>query len=355
MEILILTGKFGMGHWSAAASLKEQLEGAGHRVRVTDLFEYAIPETAPLLYRGFDLMVTYAGGVYNLVHRMTRDTAGEVPLAGQLVRGLDRLLAQARPQLVFSTHPVCSGAVARWKAERGSPLPLVTCITDVTCHSEWLHPGTDYYLAPGEPVREGLAAKGVGRERIVVTGIPVKEAFGAGRGPRSGGRELLIMGGGLGLMPRGESFYEALDALPGVHTTILTGKNRKLYDRLRGRYENVEAVEFTDRVWEYMARADLMLSKPGGITAFEAIASRLPMLIWEPFLEQERENARFLTAQGMGRVVPRGEEGCLAALRACIYDDELLASMGQAMERVQRTLCRHALGEILLRAEGVCA
>lgn len=54
------------------------------------------------------------------------------------------------------------------------------------------------------------------------------------------------MGGGLGLMPRKDSFYEALNALPGVHTTILTGKNQKLYDRLAGKYENIEVVAFTD-------------------------------------------------------------------------------------------------------------
>lgn len=65
-----------------------------------------------------------------------------------------------------------------------------------------------------------------------------------------GPRQLLIMGGGLGLMPRKDSFYEALNALPGVHTTILTGKNQKLYDRLAlGNTENIEVVAFTDRVY----------------------------------------------------------------------------------------------------------
>ena len=53
MEILILTGKFGMGHWSAALSLQEQLEREGHQVHVMDFFAYALPETAPALYRGF--------------------------------------------------------------------------------------------------------------------------------------------------------------------------------------------------------------------------------------------------------------------------------------------------------------
>ena len=58
------------------------------------------------------------------------------------------------------------------------------------------------------------------------------------------------MGGGLGLLPRKDAFYEALNDLPGVRTTILTGRNQRLYERLSGRYEHIEVVGFTDRVWE---------------------------------------------------------------------------------------------------------
>jgi UDP-N-acetylglucosamine:LPS N-acetylglucosamine transferase len=185
---------------------------------------------------------------------------------------------------------------------------------------------------------------------MVVTGIPVRSAFGGGQPRQDGDRELLIMGGGLGLMPRKDGFYEELDALRGVHTTILTGKNEKLYRRLAGKYAHIEVVSFTDRVYEYMGRAHLMLSKPGGITTFEAIAAQLPMLAWEPFLAQERENAHFLVAAGMGRVAPKGEADCLAAIRACIYDDALLAGMRSTMEKMGRSCRPQAVGQVVLDA-----
>lgn len=357
MEILILTGKFGMGHWSAALSIQEQLEREGHQAQVVDFFAYALPETAPALYRGFNLLVTYGGGIYNLFHRMKRNAEGEVPLASQFTRRLAGLLAVTRPDVVVSTHPVCSGVVARYKAERTSALPLVTCVTDITSHSEWIHPGTDRYLVAGEDVKTALVRKGVDAERVTVTGIPVRAQFSSELRRMDGPRQLLIMGGGLGLMPRKDSFYEALNALPGVHTTILTGKNQKLYDRLAGKYENIEVVAFTDRVYEYMGRAHLMLSKPGGITTFEAIAAQLPMLAWEPFLEQERENARFLVAHGLGRVVPKDEEDCLAAIRACIHDDVLLERMSAAMGEMNTALRHQAIGLVIRQLAGqeVCA
>lgn len=99
-------------------------------------------------------------------------------------------------------------------------------------------------------------------------------------------------------MPRGDSFYQALNALAGVETTLITGHNRKLYDRLAGKYPHIHVVGFTDRVHEYMSRADLILSKPGGITLFEAIFSQTPSWAWEPFLQQRRLNARFLLHGG---------------------------------------------------------
>ena len=317
MKILILTGKFGMGHWSASCALQQQLEQEGHQVETVDFFDYAMPELAPTLYRMFGWLVKYGGGLYNLFHRLTRNVEGEMPLAGAWVEHLEDLLWSQGTDVVVSTHPVCSAVVARYKKE-GGQVPLVTCITDVTCHSEWIHPGTDGYLVASQQVRRGLMAKGVEAGRIFVSGIPVGAQFTQGS-PHGGRRDLLIMGGGLGLMPRGDRFYEQLDALPNIHGTITT------------------------RVDAYMARAHLMLSKPGGITTFEAIASRLPMLVWAPFLEQERENARFLLESGMARLAHRGEGACLWAIERTLYDQAGLAGMRRAMAQVSDTMCRAAV------------
>ena len=341
MKILILTGKFGMGHLSAANALREQLSQDGHRADVVDLFEYAMPERASAMYRWFNVLVTYGGVFYNIYHDLTANSGGD-SRGDILLDGLDALLDEYEPDVVVSTHPICSAAMARYKEDGPSDIPLVTCVTDVTCHSEWLHPGTDCYLVASETVRQGLAAKGVDPDAVVVSGIPVSGRFQPAHRDRSRRRELLIMGGGLGLMPRRDSFYQALDALPGVHTTILTGRNEKLFQQLDGRYGNIEAVPFTREVEKYMARAHLMLSKPGGITCFEAIAARLPILAWQPFLKQEQENADFLVRHGMARVAAKGEGACLAAIRETIYDDAALSGMERSMDELAASLSRTA-------------
>ncbi len=362
MNILIVTGKFGMGHWSASESLRQQLLRAypNAHVEVMDLIAYTNHKSESM-YKWFNVLVTHGSGLFNLYYKFTQNKdSDERPLnEEQCPDQMEALFACKRPDVIIATHPICARIVARWKTETGSTLPMVTCVTDLTSHSEWIHRVTDCYLVGTEEIKERLAAKGVNRDIIYVTGIPVRAEFKhpAQRSDRPQ-RNLLIMGGGLGMMPRKESFYEGLDTMPGVHTTIITGRNQKLYDRLAGKYQNIEVVGFTDRVYEYMTWADLVLTKPGGITMFESIFSELPILAWEPFLEQEKSNARFLVERGMGRVAPREPDDCLAAIRALIYDEYTLADMSAHMRVLKQQLEQESLSAILSRltaGKGVCA
>ena len=352
MKILILTGKFGLGHWSASQSLRQQLgrDFPKAEVEVLDFFAYAMPNGSEALYKAFDLLVTYGCGLFNAYYRMADRLPSDIhsPLDRPMLDKLETLLWEKRPDAVIATHPICAGLVSRYKEESGDRLPLVTCVTDLSTHNEWIHSRTDGYLVGSREIKERLMEKGVEAGRIHVTGIPVKEEFRAIRHQRGGGeRRLLIMGGGLGLLPKKDSFYDALDQLPGVRTTILTGHNQRLYQRLSGRYEHIEVVGFTDRVWEYMEQADLMLTKPGGITVFESLFAELPLLLWEPFLQQEKNNARFLLRSGLARAAAKEPEECLAAIQGLLYDDRTLSEMSARMRARKRELQAAGLARIL--------
>ncbi|MEG2989282.1 MAG: glycosyltransferase [Oscillospiraceae bacterium] len=363
MKVLILTGKFGMGHWSASLSLQQQLEKGfpAADIRVLDFFEYAMPGASEAMYKAFSLLVTHGSGIYNTFYKLTENGKPDSvpPFASLMAEKIAELVNVERPDAIVVTHPVCAQIVSRYKLDSGSALPLVTCVTDMTAHSEWLCAKTDGYLVGSPALKKALVCKGIDPRTIIVTGIPVKDEFRSIKTEkRSGKRELLIMGGGLGLMPRGEKFYEALNALENVHTVMITGGNKKLFEKLSGKYENIEVVGYTDKVYQYMAKADLMLSKPGGITVFEAITSGLPILAWEPFLQQERNNANYLLRNGMGRVANKEPERCLESIRNLIYKDDMLSWMRDNMAKVRGQLEVEGLDGLLsalTEKEKVCA
>ena len=181
MRILILTGKFGMGHWSASQSLRQQLLRAfpGAEVEVLDLVAQAMPNASDAMYKCFNLLVTRGSGLFNLYYKLTRDLPADTwtLLDDLFLDELSGLMVEKSPDAVIATHPLCARMVSRWKGATGSRLPLITCVTDLSSHSEWIHRYTDCYLVGSNDIREKLAAKGVERESICVTGIPVRCEF----------------------------------------------------------------------------------------------------------------------------------------------------------------------------------
>jgi processive 1,2-diacylglycerol beta-glucosyltransferase len=352
MRILILTGKFGMGHWSASCSLHDQLCSAfpDSEITVEDLPALAMPSASKSIYRGFYLLVNHGTPLYNFYYQATENGPFDVlpPLAPLLKKTLINLLEEEHPDGVIATHPICAQMVSRWKHETGSSLPLVTCITDLSPHAEWLCQGTDYYMAGSFDLRDALVKKGIPKEKILVSGIPVKNSFHASNLSRSDGpRRMLIMGGGMGVLPKRTRFYDELNVFPNLKTTVITANNKRLFEKLAGKYENIEVLGYTDRVYEYMAQSDMVFSKPGGITLFESIFSALPMLAWEPFWEQEMHNADFLVEKGLGRIAPKDLTGSLDAIRNLIYDTEALSKMSENMTTLAAQLQNDGAAELL--------
>ncbi len=361
LKILILTGKFGMGHVSAAQSLRQRFLEEDSRVeaQVVDFIEYSLHSASEAWYKGFSLLVTHGSGIFNAYYKMSdkMNPDARMRLGGLFLDRFQDLVEEEKPDLVVATHPICAQVVAEYKWETGSALPLVTCLTDLTDHSEWINRGADCYMVGLPVLRDLLAEKGVERERVVVTGIPVRSEFRRVIPHRGEGeKQVLIMGGGLGLLPEKNSFYERLDAIPGVKVTIIAGQNEKLREKLDGKYENITVLGYTDRVWEYMAGADLLLSKPGGITIFEAIHCELPFLAWDPFLQQERSNAQFLVHAGIGAVAEKESGACAEAVERLIRDQPRLDKMGENMRKLKDELEKDWLEAILSAlGKGVCA
>ena len=336
-----------MGHVKCAEAIAEEIYASRPDASVTtvDVMDYLFPHLSKAIYKGFSLLVTKLPGMYNHLNRAAGKHAG-VPMKNTIAAKLDRLIAETQPDLIISNLPVCSKYISAYKELRVCTVPLFTYITDITVHDEWIADKTDLYFVGDESTGNVLISKGVSAEKIVVSGIPVKRVFKsafkdgtlkdqekADTGTHTKKR-LLIMGGGLGLVPGGSRLLKRLNEETCFEVTLITGKNRSLEKRARRKYENINVVGFTDKIADYMAAADLVLTKPGGITTFEAIASRTPMYIADPFLEQEMGNARFIESKNIGRVVWSRDCDVASDIINFLKDTALIDTMKENMAKL---------------------
>jgi len=93
-------------------------------------------------------------------------------------------------------------------------------------------------------------------------------------------------------------------------TVVVTGRNQELRRELAGmdRKHPTHVLGFASNMHELMAVADLIISKPGGLTTSEALALGKPLLILNPIPGQEAANSDFLLERGAAAKINRVED-----------------------------------------------
>jgi len=306
MNILILTGRFGSGHMSAAAALEQERrerypEAA---IFVVDAMRDLFPKYSDLGYQGFNFTVTHMPALYNAINEAAdRFPMEGLPLKRTVIRRLELLFSIYRPDMIITVMPIWARYISAYQKQVGDTTPLFTYITDITVHEEWMAENIACYFVGAEATKNSLIMRGVDPKKIVVCGIPVRKEFLRQSEeitlPR-GEKRLLIMGGGLGLIP--DHLLRPLAAQRDIRITVICGSNEKLRASLEKKYPTVEAVGWTNEVHRYLKEADLVVTKAGGSTLFEAIAAETPIFALSPQLKQEKGNARFIRDHHIGIV-----------------------------------------------------
>ncbi|MGB8455892.1 MAG: glycosyltransferase [Anaerocolumna sp.] len=130
------------------------------------------------------------------------------------------------------------------------------------------------------------------------------------------------------------SFYDKLDQFVNTEITVIIGNNSVLFDKLKGKYKNLRILGFVDKVYEYMKKADIIISKPSGITTFEAIYAEVPIIAFHPFLQQEVYNAEFIKEKQIGLVMENAE-GCMVLIEKMLIDGKQLNQYKENMKKLK--------------------
>lgn len=332
MKVSILTGKFGMGHMTVAMAIEEHIKFSclNADVKVIDWFDYISPKLAGQYYHIFKIIVNKGSRFYNTRYRLLENwkTDQKPELCSFFMQHIKKYIEDEQPDIIISTLPLCSQLVSLYKKKTGSSIPLITCVTDITAHSEWVNKNTDIYMVGSESVRKRFIVKGVSPDKIFATGIPVRLGFihkvpDADKSSLIYRKKILIMGGGLGMLPADEAFYKDLESLPNIEITIITGKNEHLFQQLSEKYNKMNILGYVDNVYDYMNEADVLITKPGGSTIFEAIYSEVPILVLNPYLQQEKYNAKYIQSMNIGKVIDINNTDCIEVIKEILKQEHL--------------------------------
>lgn len=326
MKVLIFYASYGGGHLNAAKSIENCIKNNYKNIDVEmiDCMKYVnktIEKITTAAYREMAKKMPWAWG------RIYSD-AQKGPLAHITSRSnkimaikLLQLLRQKNPDLIISTHPFGSQMCSYLKRKNKITAKIATILTDFAPHDQWLvgHEFTDYFFVAHDKMKDYLISKNVDKNSIFVTGIPISDRFKKQYNKNEILQEfnlskekftVLFFGGGefgLGKTRTSQIFEDFVreTKIHNIQIIAISGKNPKMkasFEEIvtnNKAKENVVILEFTNKVPELMNISNIVVTKPGGLTTSESLASHLPMVVINPIPGQEEENAEFLESKGI--------------------------------------------------------
>jgi processive 1,2-diacylglycerol beta-glucosyltransferase len=195
----------------------------------------------------------------------------------------------------------------------------VSIVTDFEAHALWMEPCVDLYCVATEATKARLVARGAQAENVVATGIPISAKFAVrpdvkavrkALGLRDDLPVLLALSGGFGMGPLGRILCELDKVQRSFQTVVVTGRNEDLRRDLaaQDRGHPTHVLGYASNMHELMAVADLIISKPGGLTTSEVLAMGKPLFIVSPIPGQEAANSDFLLEHGAAAKANRVED-----------------------------------------------
>jgi len=336
MRILIATVTAGAGHVAAAAALEEAWRAAHSQdvVERLDLVKFFSPLHRKVVSEGYVKLVERAPELWGMVFKKTDDPK----LARRLGRikrlfpshsrsRFEKYVKQFKPDAVLCTHYSPLETLGQMKVRRdrrhsevtASGPFVVSIVTDFEAHALWMNRSVDLYCVAAEETKARLVARGAAPENIVATGIPISGRFSASMdhgtvrktlGLRDDLPITLVLSGGFGMGPVAEILAELDKVGKQFQTVVVTGRNEELRRELAAvdHKHPTRVLGFASNMHELMAIADIIITKPGGLTSSEALAMGKPLFILNPIPGQEAANSDFLLERGAAVKVNRVED-----------------------------------------------
>jgi len=101
-----------------------------------------------------------------------------------------------------------------------------------------------------------------------------------------------------------EDLLNKLDNFNNFNIKIVTGRNKKLFKKLSYKnFANIKIYGYVNNLNQIMDESIFIVTKPGGVTIFEAINKELPLIILNSNIGQEKGNIEFVKKNRIGVIL----------------------------------------------------
>ncbi len=320
-KVLILSASAGAGHLQAAQAIERAYResGSGESVHNHDALKFTNPLFRRLYSKTYIEMVNrmpeVLGWLYDRLDQPDQDDRLQLAFDKLNTGPLIKLLERLQPDITICTH-FLPAEIISWLIGKGRlATRLAIVVTDFDVHAQWLCPIYDHYFVAIDETRAHLEELGVPSSKVTVSGIPIDPAFGIAKDPlamreklglRRDGAIILSSAGGFGVGRIDELMSSLLKIRHPSQIVAICGRNEELKGRLSQVADRLpddaqvtlKVVGYTTVMDEYMAAADLVVGKPGGLTTSEALARGLGFVVVSPIPGQEERNSDHLLEEG---------------------------------------------------------
>jgi processive 1,2-diacylglycerol beta-glucosyltransferase len=371
-RILILSASVGAGHLRAAEAVEaalRELRPDAHvqNIDVLELTNRVFRRLYGKLYLDFINRAPHVlGYFYDLLDKPSKSGKNRgdrfrLALEKLNLKPFRRLLTKEPWDLAINTHFLPAEIIAALRRKGKLDLPQTTATTDFETHRLWVNQPCERYFTATQEGALYLQSWGVPAQDTEATGIPVHPVFARpkdraeclARQGLVGDRPIVLqMAGGFGVGPVEKLFNALLNVQVPIELVVSAGRNEKLKKELEAvpvpPQHRVKVIGFTKEIDELMAVADLVVSKPGGLTTSETLARGAVMVIVNPVPGQESRNSDFLLESGAAIKV--NNAATLAAkVTALLSDPKRLQQLRANVRQIARPRAAYTVAEQSLK------
>lgn len=360
-KVIIFTSSAGGGHLSATTALESYL-GNDYNLQIVHIFkllthldpirfitfnkyscEELINELLPQKYFRLIKWISRLGTQY--IHRRRK----------KIRQDLHHYFTQEKPDLIISVIPIMNYIILDLAQELNIPFLLIPTDLNVTIYIQRIKNPTykQFYIGlsfDGSDIMKPIKKNHISKDHVFILGAPLKPDFFSSKRKvilkhkyhfRDDKPVIMVLMGSRGSTETEKYTQQLLNLQIPAQLVVCIGKNEQSKEKLAQlsvpSHINLSVVGFTEHIADYMAMADILISKSGGQSVCEALYMKTPLLLdaTSNILPWEKFNLMFIKQHHFGELIKKYKK-IVPLITSILEDPKQLEKYKHNLEKLEK-------------------